>query len=310
MAIYPKDVTPALIYQQLFLQIKREKYKDFYCIYTDVSKSPQGVGAAAVSDGPSCVASLPREASIFSAKVYALQMAVEYIERMSSSNNSPAHKYVILSDSKSSIQSLHNRNDHPVIRYVVHKLHKLNSRKIHVEMCWSPSHVGIRGNERADTKAVEVSKRNPELIPIFFKDYYSTLTLMFDKKRNLLWQTHPNPPKLHLIKADLSPWPPLTLKREEQVMLNRLRIGHTNMTHNYLMDLNQHGAPPICPFCQQAILSVQHIFIQCPSLALSKQLHFRSTNTAHLGTILGTKVNITELISFLRANRIFKCIQH
>ena len=120
MAQHPKETTPPVIYRQNFLRLKSENYQDFYHIYTDGSKSSQGVGAAAVSDGPACVATLPPEASIYAAEAHALQMAVNYIDRLTSTNPPPSMNYVIFSDSRGVIQSLHNRNNHPVIRYILH----------------------------------------------------------------------------------------------------------------------------------------------------------------------------------------------
>ena len=139
-----------------------------------------------------------------------------------------------------------------------------------MEICWIPSHVGIDGNEKADVKAKEVSKRRPELIPIFYKDYYSAFRSKFDIKRNDIWQNISHLNKLRHIKPDLTLWAPLNLKRKEEVVINRIRLGHTNMTHSYLMNhAQQLRTTPICPFCNNSTLTIAHIFTQCPSLETS-----------------------------------------
>ena len=195
-----------------------------------------------------------------------------------------------------------------VIRYILQKIYKLQLKRYEIEFCWVPSHVGIQGNEKADGKAVEASKRNPECIPIYYKDYHSTIKSKFFEKSNSLWQSHPNPPKIHLIKSDLSPWPQLALRRREEVVVNRLRIGHTNITHKHLMDSTLNRVPPICHFCSLAILTVKHIFVECPALTTARQLHFSNVNSANLIDFIGINANIPGLLSFLRANHLFSYI--
>ena len=62
-------------------------------------------------------------------------------------------KFVIFGDSKSALQVLLSKWDHPtvqsIMRFLVflHTIHKI------VIFCWLPSHMGIYGNERADSAA-------------------------------------------------------------------------------------------------------------------------------------------------------------
>ena len=77
---------------------------------------------------------------------------------------------MIYTYSKSSVDSLHIRNNHPIIRYIVNKLNTLKQSGINVEICWIPSHVGIQGNKAADQKAKEVAKRRAEIVPIHYED--------------------------------------------------------------------------------------------------------------------------------------------
>ena len=76
-----------------------------------------------------------------------MQMSVDSINRN-----------VIFTDSKSTADSLYNKNGHPVIRFIVHKLNILKNKNIVVEICWIPSHVGMDGNEKVDGKEMEISK--------------------------------------------------------------------------------------------------------------------------------------------------------
>jgi len=123
--------------------------------------------------------------------------------------------------------------------------------------------------------------------------------------RNELWQNNQNPSKLRIIKPDLSPFPILSLKRREQTIINRLRIGHTNMTHGYLMDANQPRIPPVCPYCNETVLTVQHIFSDCGILEQSRHLFFGRNS---FETILGSTLDVVNLFGFLRQNQIFGSI--
>ena len=54
---------------------------------------------------------------------------------------------------------------------------------------------------------------------------------------------------------------PSSFQRKDQIVYNRLRIGHTRLTHSYLID---HTDPPECTNCHQQ-LSVKHILTECIS---------------------------------------------
>ena len=50
-------------------------------------------------------------------------------------------------------------------------------------------------------------------------------------------------------------------ERQTEVVLTRLRIGHTLLTHGYLMS-TPHETPPKCTTCQTA-LTIKHLFEDC-----------------------------------------------
>ena len=66
--------------------------------------------------------------------------------------------------------------------------------------------------------------------------------------------------KLREIKQSVEPWPKLnSSNRKEDVIMNRLRISHTRVTHGYLMEKTE---PPICRSCNTS-LTIKHIIIHC-----------------------------------------------
>ena len=62
--------------------------------------------------------------------------------------------------------------------------------------------------------------------------------------------------KLHRIKPTIEAWPNLP-NRKESVILTRLRIGHTRISHDYLMT---RGRSPVC--CGSE-LTVEHMITKC-----------------------------------------------
>ena len=54
----------------------------------------------------------------------------------------------------SSLQSIKNCNvDEPLTRQILEKCHNLHEIGKTISFCWVPSHVGIKGNEKADIAA-------------------------------------------------------------------------------------------------------------------------------------------------------------
>ena len=301
---YPKDSTPPTVYKSAFRALIHDNYHNHQKIYTDGSKSVEGVGSAAVTEGRSLTASLPTAASIFSAEMHALKMAVDQIDRSRVPQN------VIFTDSRSAIDSLHDRSDHPISRYIYYKLHTIRNQNISTEICWVPSHIGISGNERADQKAKEASRRNSELIPIYHKDYFNTIRSKINAWRSDQWRNGAQM-MITRIKEDLTPWPDNPgLKRRDEVILNRLRSGYTNLTHGYLMENNnnQPRAPPICHFCENEIITVNHIFTQCTELENERRIAFAPNTTWNLKEMLGIYANIPKIIRFLRNTQLYTLI--
>ena len=85
---------------------------------------------------------------LFTAELEAIVSVLRYIK-----SNTNRNKFVIFSDSKSALQALLSKWDHPtvqtIMRFIVciHTVHKT------VIFCWLPSHMGITRNERADSAA-------------------------------------------------------------------------------------------------------------------------------------------------------------
>ena len=66
--------------------------------------------------------------------------------------------------------------------------------------------------------------------------------------------------KLRAVKDTVVPWRTSNRRcRREEVLLTRLRIGHTRTTHEFLLKGEE---PPICETCKES-RTVQHVLGEC-----------------------------------------------
>ena len=54
--------------------------------------------------------------------------------------------------------------------------------------------------------------------------------------------------------------------RRDQVVYNRLRAGHTLITHGYLPDNSIPYIPTLCELCNDTVMSVKDILVDCDTL--------------------------------------------
>ena len=66
------------------------------------------------------------------------------------------------------------------------------------------------------------------------------------------------------IKPEATPWKRIKTKNRREVVINRLRAGHCLLSHGYLMDDSVPDIPPICEGCDNSVLTVKHIMVECP----------------------------------------------
>jgi len=84
------------------------------------------------------------------------------------------------------------------------------------------------------------------------------------------------------------------LSRRDTVLLNRLRIGHTRLTHSFLLS----GDLPECGICQ-CPLTVKHILVECVDLKDVRNKHFVASSIKDLFDNIEAHKNFNFLNSFL-----------
>ncbi|GFQ78429.1 putative RNA-directed DNA polymerase from transposon X-element [Trichonephila clavata] len=271
-------------------------FSDYEPIFTDGSKSESHVGLAVVSLSTVITNALPTSASIYTAELHALRIAIEHISL------SHGKKFIIYTDSLSALQSivsLHS-SSHPILVDITYALAN-HLKKKDIRFCWIRGHAGITGNELADT-AARSATGSSERFPIPHSDLKACFRQKLQSVRQSNWDQQTEN-KLHSVMPVLAPTVPSSSNRREQVIWTRLLLGHTRLTHRHLL----FGEPP--PYCEicNVLLSVKHILCDCPH---SNHLRHRLFNSVDftISSILNNSTNSSLVFKFLSIKGFIHCI--
>ena len=130
-----------------------------------------------------------------------------------------------------------------------------------INICWVPSHIGVPLNERADAAARNAAQQlEISPIPIPRSDHKCEVKRAIVNFLKNKWNNETNN-KYHEIQPTLSTSSMSTSSnRSWQCKVNRLRLGHTKLTHGFLMERSER---PLCGDCDTP-LTVRHIIVECP----------------------------------------------
>ena len=289
-----KSISYPHVLKQNF-HVLQSRYAEYQHVYTDGSKDGEKVGCAFVSGNHSDSIRISDGSSVFTAEAKAIDLALDFI-----GNFTPTERFVIFSDSLSVLKALnHTFSKNSQIQKILEKHHEISKTK-EVIFCWIPSHVNITGNETADRKAKESLKLNTSMFEIpsnNFKPFINNYVLS-------QWQASWNTAvfnKLHAIKPNIGNGSSAfrNLRREE-VVITRLRIGHTRITHSYLLN---HEEQPFCIVCNQPF-TVKHILIDCIDFLQTRNKYYRANDLPQLFQ----DVPVDNILSFLKEINIFNKI--
>ena len=153
-------------------------------------------------------------------------------------------------------------------------------------ICWNPSHIRMKGNETPDKSRIP----------------YTDLKRTIDKFLLTKWQQQWSNNiynKLFQIQPTLEEWRPASRKsRREQVVISRLGIGHTRLTHSFIL---KQEPQPQCLACQTTC-TVKHILIECRAFAVIRKRFFHVNSL----TDLSRNVKIDDILSFLRETELYQ----
>ena len=258
----------SLLLKQLYYHHIYEAHRNSNHMYTDGSKMGDNVGCAILYGDMVYSKKLPDCASIYSAELKAVLKAVKLARE-----DSEAASVVIFTDSLSVKNAITSRNaEHPLIAEIMHIMLEIRDAGRTIIICWVPAHVGVPQNERADeeAKAAAIEGTRAGSQRVHYRDHYYDIKRGIQSEWEHKWRNSTNN-KLRAIKDSVQAWNSSQQKtRRHEVVLCRLRIGHTRLTHKWILD---GGLQPDCPHCNVP-LSVEHLFTSCNANANLRRRYF------------------------------------
>ena len=300
MTQFDKKITSPQVIQAAFNEIL-VNYQGYCHIYTDGSKANERSASAVYSPVANHSFRVADNSTPFTAEIEAIQSALMDCDKTRSHK-----KFVIFSDSLSFLQTIAIQDTkNPLALQVLDLIQKIlspnNKREKWLEFCWIPSHKGIKGNEVADKMAKEaLNKPTSTRFKVPYTDKNPQIKAFINAEWQQYWGTTQMDNKLYAIMPTLTEYDVSNLNRKEQVLIHRIRIGHTRLTHGYLMDELTHAQPPQCFYCNiqttQIEMTVEHLMIHCTAFS-----HIRNQiyNVPNMKTLFDT-VSAKKIIRFVK----------
>ena len=277
------------------------------CIYTDGSKTNQGVGAGVYistnSKGlPAGSASYPlgKLATVFQAEVYAILISAQKLLEHNVSNTT----IKIFSDSQGAIKALKSHSIRSKLILDCHQaLNAAAGMGNNIHLIWVPGHAGIAGNEQADAAARQASSQpfnGPEPvigISVISANYHVGLWV-----RNLHeehWHDYNGCRQTKLFV----PSPYNSKQAGNLLKLNRrlLRItvglltGHCGL-NKHLTNM-QISTNKYCQLCEEEEETPEHLLLGCEELSL---LRFRLFGAVYPDPVVIAKSSLGTIIKFIK----------
>ena len=277
-------------------------------VYTDGSKMNERVGTAAVinrhfQNGETTCRQLskrlPDSSTIFAAEATAISLALNYYQHMGPFH----HDVVVYSDSMSCLQAIEGEDtENPFICHIMNLLWSLSDKGIRVRFCWVPSHCGIDGNERVDQLAKKTLDQDIDpLASVHYTDMKPLVNSYIQKMVQTKWDVAVHGRDRFLVKPTLGPPKKFQhLTRAEEVVITRLRIGHTKATKSHILS---RGPPTGCHHCGQT-LTIDHMLLEC---ALLQECRDEYYTVDSLNALFKT-IPETCIVEFPREARFFYLI--
>ena len=304
LAAYDKRSTLPSLFNTEYQRLIKPKYDDdsYIHVYTDGSKSNEKASYGIYSPWGTVSRRIANYSSIFTAEMEAIKYVLTQIRSSARSSK----KIVIFSDSKSVLESIEiQESKNPIMIEILDLLQLMILENFKIEFCWIPSHVGIRGNERADclAKAGLNIPVEPRRLAVPYTDLKPYITEFIKRQwQNRFDHNHyrVRPIKLHCITPIIKPFYMDVLSRRDEVIIHRLRIGHTRLTHRYLME-DPFKVQPRCEFCRRDLISVHHILIECRHFRLIRSLYYEAETLKDLFEKYSTK----HILKFVREAELY-----
>lgn len=294
---YPKNEYNKTVVTKAFLELINKTYKNYRTVYTDGSKTSDRVGSAIYTHSFSKSYLLHSTTSVFTAELFAISKAINF------TLNQTHHKWIIATDSLSSIESLKSQKpSHPLIIDILNKIGILYSLRKEIIFVWIPSHMSIPGNEEADRMAKLGDENTIQVNNVFWeRDIKNSETTILHNLLQLEWDLLLDDNKLLEVKERFFEKVDIrNIPRQYSCIMARLRIGHTLLTHKHLITKTD---PPVCTDCN-TLLTIRHIFSHCTKYSqILKSLDIQGTLKEKLAY-----TNTIKIVHFLKEVDLYKKI--
>ena len=263
LAQHKKAETSNTAFQAAFNEL-RDSYQRHETIYTDGSHIAGKTGSAAVKELHVYKERLPDEASIYTAEAHALFLAQDHIE------TSDATQHLILSDSLSVLTTMSTYDwSHPMINSILERHHQLTEAGNNITYAWVAGHVGIRGNDQADSAAKDATNQVIVDMTLPATDLKRKINKFITNKWQTSWDAETDN-QLQKIQPNVKAPRKRECKcRMDERIMSRLRMGHTRLTHSFLM---KREPRPLCNRCQKH-LTVKHFLVKCRHCPIRARFH-------------------------------------
>jgi ribonuclease HI len=280
---------------QILLQLTRNKvseYNDSIHIFTDASKHDELVGIGIlIQDTDQNINQkyslrLTDNTSIFTAELTAIKIALVKLLRIKNTKD-----ITIFSDSLSSLQAIMGSQPTSAVNTINEIKQLINYLKHQVTIVWVPSHIGLKGNEQADSLANEATAKHTTDIKIL-PDLGEVKKLARKYIANK-WQNQWSNSKsaFKSLKPNIGPNVLKFKDRKSETTGFRLRLGQCRLNH-YLHEIGCHPTG-LCDTCNVSE-NIEHFLMKCDSDLVQglKELCQRKNIPHTLTEILSTIVTL------------------
>lgn len=245
----------------------RQQYHNCYKIFTDGSKEGKEGGAAFLDplQGSYIKLKIDSDISIMHIELIAIAEALSYIDSINH------NKFVILTDSKSSLQHLARCTSQatrgaPIAYRILESILSLQSKNKEIFLQWIPSHIQLKENDAVDLLAKQASIDG---VPLQVVPLFSDQVKIVREKTRILWQEYFDERSrqkgiwFRTIQPLIAKYPWIdnsTMNRKTLVTALRLRSAH--IPSNKFAFLMKKVPSPNCTECG-VLEDVQHILMEC-----------------------------------------------